>query len=157
MEHRLCVWLWASCSLHQSQEVFDSVHHDLLRKIQRLKGNSTKITGLIRSLFSGTESAVKYGYSEVRHGYILAPTISNTCMEWKMGRASIQGYCWATKGNIKVTYLVFSEDVAILNLWNLWQHLLVHLSMRWSSLSSETKPLHLEVSWIKTKMQDFVG
>ena len=80
--------------------------------------------GLIASLYTGTESAVKCGgglssfflvSSGVRQGCVLAPSLFNTCMDWIMGRATVRSHCGATLGTIKVTDLDFADDVAILS------------------------------------------
>ncbi|XP_069993541.1 uncharacterized protein [Penaeus vannamei] len=82
--------------------------------------------------------------SEVRQSCVLAPTHFITCM----GRAPIQSQSGATLGNTKVMDLDFANDITIL----------------FESLDSNTlvfnniaKPLDLEVSWTKTKIQDFGG
>ncbi|XP_069981776.1 uncharacterized protein [Penaeus vannamei] len=83
-----------------------------------------QITGLISSLYIGTESAVKCGRdlssffpvnSGIRQGCVLAPTLFNTCMNWIMGRATFQRQCGAALGSIKVTDLDFTDNVAILS------------------------------------------
>ncbi|XP_069989723.1 uncharacterized protein [Penaeus vannamei] len=43
------------------KKAFDSVHRELLWEILRLRGIPTRILGLIASLYTGTESAVKCG------------------------------------------------------------------------------------------------
>ena len=102
------------------------MHRESLWEILRLRGIPTRIIGLIASLYTGTESAVKCGgglssffpvSSGVRQGCVLAPTLFNTCMDWILGRATVQSHCGATLGNIKVTDLDFADDVAILSLW----------------------------------------
>ncbi|XP_069977695.1 uncharacterized protein [Penaeus vannamei] len=70
-------------------------------------------------------------------------------MDWILGRATIQSHCGATLGNIKVTDLDFADDVAILSESS--ETLVVVLD----AYSNEAKPLGLEVSWTKTKGQDF--
>ncbi|XP_069972971.1 uncharacterized protein [Penaeus vannamei] len=55
-----------------------------------------------------------------------------------------QSHCGATLGNIKVTDLDFADDES-------FETLVVTLD----ALSNEAKPLGLEVSWTKTKIQDF--
>ncbi|XP_069994147.1 uncharacterized protein [Penaeus vannamei] len=76
------------------------------------------------SLHTGIESAVKCGgglsrffpvTSGMKQGCALAPTLFNTCMDWIMGRATIQSHCGATLGNIKVADLDIADDVAILS------------------------------------------
>ncbi|XP_069983198.1 LINE-1 retrotransposable element ORF2 protein isoform X3 [Penaeus vannamei] len=103
-------------------KAFNTVHRESLWEILRLRGIPTRIIGLIASLYTGTESAVKCGgglssffpvSSGVRQGCVLF----NTCMDWILGRATVQSHCGATLGNIKVTDLDFA-DVAILCPWN---------------------------------------
>ena len=142
------------------KKAFDSVHRESLWEILRLRGIPTQIIGLIASLYTGTESAVKCGggmsnffpvNSGVRQGCVLAPTLFNTCMDWIMGRATSQSQCGATLGNIKVSDLDFADDVAILS------ESLESLVAALDAFSNEAKPLGLEVSWTKTKIQDFGG
>ncbi|XP_069993526.1 uncharacterized protein [Penaeus vannamei] len=64
------------------------------------------------------------------------------------GRATVQGPCGATLGNIKVTDLDFT-DAAILS------ESLKSLVVALDAFSNEAKPLGLEVSRTKTKIQDF--
>ncbi|XP_069985571.1 uncharacterized protein [Penaeus vannamei] len=68
--------------------------------------------------------------------------------DWIMGRATVQSHCGATLGNIKVTDLDFA-DVAILSESS--ESVVVALD----AFSNEAKPLGLEVSWTKTKIQEF--
>ena len=108
------------------KKAFDTVHRESLWEILRLRGIPTKIIELIANLYTGTESAVKCDgglssffpvSSGVRQGCVLAPTLFNTCMDWILGRATVQSHCGATLGNIKVTDLDFADKVAILSLW----------------------------------------
>ncbi|XP_069971442.1 uncharacterized protein [Penaeus vannamei] len=70
-------------------------------------------------------------------------------MDWILGRATVQSHCGATLGNIKVTDLDFADDVAILS------ESLETLVAALDAFSNEAKPLGLEVSWTKTKVQEF--
>ena len=70
-------------------------------------------------------------------------------MDWILGRATVQSHCGATLGNIKVTDLDFADAVAILS------ESLETLVVALNAFSNELKPLGLEVSWTKTKIQDF--
>ncbi|XP_069998502.1 uncharacterized protein [Penaeus vannamei] len=70
-------------------------------------------------------------------------------MDWILGRATVQSHCGAPLGNIKVTDLYFADDVAIL--FESLETSVVSLD----AFSNEVKPLGLEVSWTKTKIQDF--
>ncbi|XP_069992460.1 uncharacterized protein [Penaeus vannamei] len=87
----------------------------------------------------------------VWQGCVLAPTLFNTCMDWIIGKASIQSQCEATLGNIKVTDLDFAVDVTILF------EFLGSLIAALDAFSNEVKPLDLQISWTKTKIQDFGG
>ena len=108
------------------KKAFDTVHRESLWEILRLRGIPTRIIELIANLFTGTESAVRCGgglssffpvRSGVRQGCVLAPTLFNTCMDWILGRATVQSHCGATLGNIMVTDLDFADDVAILSVF----------------------------------------
>ena len=70
-------------------------------------------------------------------------------MDWMLGRATVKSHCGATLGNVKVTDLDFTDDVAILS------ESLETLVVALDAFSNEAKPLGLEVSWTKTKIQDF--
>ncbi|XP_069995851.1 uncharacterized protein [Penaeus vannamei] len=85
----------------------DKVHRESLWEILRLRGIPTRIIGLIASLYTGTESAVKCNgglssffpvSSGAKQGCVLAPTLFNTCMDWILGRATVQSHCGATLG-----------------------------------------------------------
>ena len=74
-------------------------------------------------MYSGTESAVKCGggrgvynfpvHAEVRQGWVFAPSLFNTCMDWVLGRVVDQSHCGASVGNTKITDLVFADDAVI--------------------------------------------
>ena len=49
----------------------------------------------------------------VRRGYVLAPSLFNTCMDWVLGRVVEQIHYGASVGNTKITDLVFADDAAI--------------------------------------------
>ncbi|XP_069972443.1 uncharacterized protein [Penaeus vannamei] len=66
-----------------------------------------------------------------------------------LGRATVQSHCGTLLGNIKVTDLNFANDVAILS------ESLETLVAALDAFSNEAKPLGLEVSWTKTKVQEF--
>ena len=142
------------------KKAFDSVHRESLWELLRLRGIPTKIVELIASLYTGTVSAVRCGggmsgffpvNSGVRQGCVLAPTLFNTCMDWIMGKVVRQSQCGATLGETKVTDLDFADDVAILS------ESLETLVAVLDAFTNEAKPLGLEVSWTKTKIQDFGG
>jgi len=86
--------LTAHVDLHK---VFDSVNRDALWGILGVRGVSLKLIDLISELYSGTESAVRYGgvisdllqvVTGVRQGCVLVRTLSRTCMDWILGRMS---------------------------------------------------------------------
>ena len=62
-------------------------------------------------------------------------------MDWILGRATVQSHCGATLSN--------TDDVAILS------ESLETLVAALDVFSNEAKPLGLEVSWTKTKVQEF--
>ncbi|XP_069973561.1 uncharacterized protein [Penaeus vannamei] len=49
--------------------------------------------------------------SGVRQGCVLGPTLFNACMDWILGRATIQSHCGATLGNIKDFGDILGEPV----------------------------------------------
>ncbi len=72
------------------KKAFDSLHRETLWDNLRLHGIPARILGLLTGLYSGTESAVKWGGdvstflpvdAGVRQGCVLAPTLFNTCMD----------------------------------------------------------------------------
>ncbi|XP_069981083.1 uncharacterized protein [Penaeus vannamei] len=87
----------------------------------------------------------------MRQSCIITLTLFNTCVDWIMGRTTSQSRCGATLGNIKVTDLDFADDVTILS------ESLEPLVVALDAFSNEAKPLGLQVSWTKTKIQDFGG
>jgi sorting nexin-29 len=140
------------------KKAFDSVHRESLWEILRIRGIPAKIIDLISALYSNTVSAVKCGgpYSDsfpvnsgVRQGCVLAPTLFNACMDWVLGRVADRGLCRASIGEAEVTDLDFADDAALLaeSLDNLVEAL--------EALEMETRPLGLQVSWTKTKVQSF--
>lgn len=142
------------------KKAFDSVHREALWDLLRLRGIPARIIGLLTGLYSGTESAVKCGggtscffpvNAGVRQGCVLAPSLFNTCMDWVLGRAVDQSHCGASVGNTTVTDLVFADDAVIL------AESLEVLVLALEALHEEAKPLGLQVSWAKTKVQVFGG
>ena len=142
------------------KKAFDSVHREALWDLLRLRGIPARIIGLLTGLYSGTESAVKCGggvscffpvNAGVRQGCVLAPSLFNTCMDWVLGRVVDQSHCGASVGNTTVTDLVFADDAVIL------AESLEVLVLALETLHEETKPLGLQVSWTKTKVQVFGG
>ncbi len=142
------------------KKALDSVHREKLWDILRVRGIPARIIDLMTGLYSGTESAVKCGAgisssfplnSGVRQGCVLAPSLFNTCMDWVLGKVADQSHCGASVGNTTVGDLVFADDAVIL------AELLEVLVMALEILHEEAKPLGLEVSWTKTKVQEFGG
>ena len=62
-----------------------------------------------------------------------------------------QSHCGASVGKTKITNLVFADDAVI------FAESLEVLMMVLEALHEETKPLGLQVSWPKTKVQVFGG
>ena len=142
------------------KKAFDSVNREVLWELLRLRGIPAGILRLIAGLYSNTESAVKSEggtssffpvSSGVRQGCVLAPTLFNTCMDWVLGRAVGQSLCGVSIGNFRVTDLDFADDAVILA-----ESLEVLLSAL-EELHENAKPLGLQVSWAKTKVQAFGG
>ena len=142
------------------KKAFDSVHREALWDLLRLRGIPAGIIGLLTGLYSGTESAVKYGAgvssffpvsAGVRQGCVLAPSLFNTCMDWILGRVVDQSHCGASVGNTMITDLVFADDAVI------FAESLEILELALGVLHEEAKPLGLKVSWPKTKVQVFGG
>ena len=69
------------------------------------------------------------------------------CMDWVLGRVVDQSHCGASIGNTKITDLVFVDDAVI------FAESLEVLVMAFQALHEEAKPLGLQVSWPKTKVQ----
>ena len=140
------------------KKAFDSVHRESLWDLLRLRGIPAAILDLLTGLYSGTESAVKCGggvssffpvNSGVRQGCVLAPTLFNTCMDWVLGRTVDRSRCGAAVGNVRITDLDFADDAVI------FAESLEVLVSALESLHEEARPLGLQVSWIKTKIQVF--
>lgn len=53
------------------------------------------------------------GEQGVRRGYVLAPSLLNSCMDWELVEFTDQCSCGASVGDIRVTDRVFA-DVAVL-------------------------------------------
>ncbi|KAG0710593.1 putative uncharacterized transposon-derived protein F52C9.6 [Chionoecetes opilio] len=80
---------------------------------------------------------------------VLAPSLFNACMDWVLDKVVDQSDCGASVGNTKITDLVFADDAVI------FPESLEVLVMALEALHEEAKPLGLEVSWLKTKVQVF--
>ena len=69
-------------------KAFDSVNQDALWRILGLRGVPPKLINLISQWCSGTESSVRVPsdlfpvVTGVCHGYALAHTLFNACMDW---------------------------------------------------------------------------
>ncbi|KAG0713853.1 hypothetical protein GWK47_015271 [Chionoecetes opilio] len=70
-------------------------------------------------------------------------------MDWVLDKVVDQSDCGASVGNTKITDLVFADDAVI------FAESLEVLVMALEALHEEAKPLELEVSWLKTKVQVF--
>ncbi|KAG0710480.1 hypothetical protein GWK47_022710 [Chionoecetes opilio] len=70
-------------------------------------------------------------------------------MDWVLDKVVDQSDCGASVGNTKITDLVFADDTVI------FAESLEVLVMALEALHEEAKPLRLEVSWLKTKVQVF--
>ncbi|KAG0712224.1 hypothetical protein GWK47_018960 [Chionoecetes opilio] len=70
-------------------------------------------------------------------------------MDWVLDKVVDQSDCEASVGNTKITDLVFADDAVI------FAESLEVLVMALEALHEEAKPLGLEVSWLKTKVQVF--
>ena len=46
-------------------------------------------------------------------GFVLVPSLFNTCMDWVLDRAVGQSHCEVSVGNTEVTDLVFADDAVI--------------------------------------------
>ena len=78
-------------------KVLDSVNRDGLWRIRGLSGVPPKLIDLMSELYSGTESAVRCGYTisdlfavitGVIQGCVLAPTLYSPCTDWILWRMS---------------------------------------------------------------------
>ncbi|KAG0713677.1 hypothetical protein GWK47_015678 [Chionoecetes opilio] len=70
-------------------------------------------------------------------------------MDWVLDKVVDQSDCGASVGNTKITDLVLADDAVI------FAKSLEVLVMALEALHEEAKPLGLEVSWLKTKVQVF--
>ncbi|KAG0711101.1 putative uncharacterized transposon-derived protein F52C9.6 [Chionoecetes opilio] len=70
-------------------------------------------------------------------------------MDWVLDKVVDQSDCGASVDNTKITDLVFADDAVI------FAESLEVLVMALEALHEEAKPLGLEVSWLKTKVQVF--
>ena len=142
------------------KKLFNSVDRRTLWDLLRRRAIHAGILSLIWALYSDTESAIKSRgdvsrffqvKSGVRQGCVLAPTLFNTCIDWIMGETVGNTDCGVSMGDARITDLDFADDIAI------FAETLEALVTALDTLSIESRPLGLKVSWIKTKIQKFVG
>ena len=88
-------------------------------------------------------------HTGVRQECVPASSLFNTCMDWVLGRVVNQSHSGASVDNTKITDLVFADDAVI------FADLLKVLVMVLEALHEEAKPLGLQISWPKTKVQVF--
>ena len=102
--------------------MFHSVNRDALWRILGLRGVPPKLIDLMSELYSGTESAVRWGgtisdvfpvVTGVRQGCVLAPTLFSTCMDWILGRMLERSSCGASFGYVNISELNFADDAVI--------------------------------------------
>ncbi|KAI8515766.1 hypothetical protein Bbelb_065790 [Branchiostoma belcheri] len=138
------------------KQAFDSVDRPALWKILKILGAPTKLMNLLSLLYSTTTSSVRVNgqtsasfniNSGVRQGCVLAPIIFNTAIDFVMGRTISQSACGASFGNVTITDLDYADDVAIL------AEIMQALNLALHIMDSETRPLGLQISWQKTKVQ----
>ena len=140
------------------RKAFDSVSRDALWRVLRLRGIPTALVELISSLYTGSESAVKCGGTSsdffpvttgVKQGCVLAPTLFSSCMDWIMEGVVGKTGCGVSFGDVRITDLDFADDAVI------FAETVGILTSALETLSEESEPLGLRVSWIKTKVQAF--
>ena len=88
-------------------------------------------------------------HTGVRQGFIPAPSLFNTCVNWILGRIVDQSHCRASVGNSNITDLVFADDAVI------FAKSLEVLVMALKALLEEATSLGLQVSSSKIKVQVF--
>ena len=137
-------------------KMFDSVHGGTFWELLRLRGIPGKILALVRALYTETESAVRYGGgtseffpvpTRVRQGYVFAPSLFSVYMDWIMGRTVSSSSSGAAFGDERFTDFYFDDAVIFVE------------TMEVSSLdvlSKESESRGLWVSWVKTKIQNFI-
>lgn len=140
-EFRLC-----ACRLRHGAPNQNLVHHEYLWDVLRFCRTPARIISLLSGLYSRADSAGKCGVwvsslfsrkTWVMQRCVLAPSVSNTCMDWLLSSIGNQSPCGAGIGDIKATYDVGGSGVlryctgkAILwdfmspGVWNLaqWKH-----------------------------------
>ena len=87
------------------------MNRDALWRILGLRGVPPKLINLMSELYSGTESAVRCGdtisdlfpvVTGMCQGYVLAPTLFSTCVDYILGRMFERSNCGASFGNDKI-------------------------------------------------------
>jgi hypothetical protein len=112
----------------------------------------------MRGLYTETVSAVKCGgaisdffpvTAGVRQRCVLAPTLFNTYMDWVLGRAAEREPGGVSIGEVNFSDIDFADDAVML------AETVELLVASLEALDQEAKPLGLQISWIKTKIQAF--
>ena len=92
------------------KKAFESLHHEVLWDLLRIRGIPAGIIGLLSGMYSGTESVVKCVgsvssffpvHTEVRQGCVLASSHFNSCIDWLLGRVVDQSHCGTYVGTPK--------------------------------------------------------
>ena len=118
-----------------------------------------KILALILALYTDTESAVRYGEGTseffpvpngVRGRCFLAPSLFSVCMDWIMVHTVSSSSSRASFGDERFTNIDFAYNAVIFAVT--MYVLLASLDV----LSKESESLGLRVSWVKTKLQNFI-
>ena len=85
----------------------------------------------------------------VRQGCVLAPSLFSACVDWIIGQVVRRTSCGVSFGDVRITDLDYADNVVIL------AETKETLPEALETLSEESEPLGLRVSWIKTKIQAF--
>ena len=105
-----------------AEKEYLQVNRDALWRILGLRGVPPKLIDLMSELYSGTESAVRFGgtisdlfpvVTGVCQGCVLATTLFSTCTDWILGRMSERSSCGASFGNVKICDLDIADDAVI--------------------------------------------
>ncbi|XP_006820679.1 monocarboxylate transporter 12-like [Saccoglossus kowalevskii] len=115
--------------------------------VERPYGKSSRFVvypHLISSLYSGTESAVKYAGGVAVQECTMAPVRFKTCMNWIMGGVMESTGCGVSFRSIKITDLEFTDDAALL------AELVDSLVGALDALSVDAEPFGLHMLWVKT-------
>ena len=82
---------------------------------------------------------------------LIASSLFNICKDWVLDRVVEQSHCGASADKTDITDLVYADDAVICAVS------LEVLVKALEALHKEVKPLGLEVSWAKNKVQVFGG